>query len=387
MSLRNHDKDEIVDAELVDEDGALALVEEPPARPRVDANTVLRPGQAVPTTADPDTQYTERDLYVSEETARILDESDPGDSGPMKAFKAWCADQGRVAVPCTTATFTEYSRHLMQRGLKVATVKNYMSQIRTAMPAGKKPDNSLYLRLLADYRKRNKRAVRTRQAFPITLPYLVPMMEKAEADGRPVGIRDAAMLAFGYRFLGRSIEDANLEIEDLTITGDRIVVWLPDDKTHKDEEQTIPLKDRPDLQLVPRMRRWLGYLAEQGVTTGPVFRHLLKNGRPATESTRARTATKRGVHLRGHVVNERVKFWFAAAGLVSDGRPVTSHGLRAGGATDLAQHGATDEELERAGRWAPGSSIPRKVYVRPARDAQKDPFERIPVHEPERKAE
>ncbi|MFC5956786.1 hypothetical protein ACFP51_20605 [Streptomyces pratens] len=117
-----------------------SLAEEPPARPRVDANTVLRPGQAVPTTADPETRYTERDLYVSEETARILDESDPGDSGPMRTFKAWCAEQGRVAVPCTTATFTEYSRHLMQRGLKVATIKNYMSLIRTAMPAGKKPD-------------------------------------------------------------------------------------------------------------------------------------------------------------------------------------------------------------------------------------------------------
>ncbi|MFI9730897.1 hypothetical protein [Streptomyces sp. NPDC052092] len=223
MNWRDQDG-EVIEAEFVD--GALALVEEPLAQPRVDANTVLRPGQAVPTTADPDTQDTQRDLYVSEETARILDESDPGDSGPMKAFKVWCAEHGRVAVPCTTATFTEYGRRLMQRGLKVATIKNYMSRIRTAMPAGKKPDNSLYLRLLADYRKRNKRAVRTRQAFPITLPYLVPMMEKAEADGRPVGIRDAAMLAFGYRFLGRSIEDANLEIEDLTITDDRIVVWL-----------------------------------------------------------------------------------------------------------------------------------------------------------------
>lgn len=98
------------------------------------------------------------------------------------------------------------------------------------------------------------------------------------------------------------------------------------------------------------MRRWLGYLAEQGITTGPLFRHLLKTGMPASEETRAKTATKRGVHLRGHVVNERVQFWFAKAGLVSDGRPVTSHGLRAGGATDLAENGATDQELEEADR-------------------------------------
>ncbi|MGY4934831.1 tyrosine-type recombinase/integrase [Streptomyces sp. 900116325] len=380
MSLRDQDADEIVDAELIDDD-ALALVEEPPAQPLVDFNTVLYPGQAIPTAAD-GPRYSERDLYVSDEAKKILQETDPTDSGPMRAFKDWCAEQGRVAVPCTTATFTEYGLHLMNRELKVATIKTYMSRIKTAMPPGKKPDNSLYLRLLADYRKNNKRALRTRQAFPLTLPYVMPMMEKAEADGRPIGIRDAAMFAFGYRFLGRSIEDADAMIEDVTVMDDRIVIWVPEDKTHKGEAQTITLKDRPDLQLVRRMRAWLGYLASVGVTTGPVFRHLLKNGLPATEATRAKTATKRGAHLRGHVVNERVKHWFAKAGLVSDGSPVTSHGLRAGGATDLAEAGATDQELEEAGRWAKGSSIPRKVYVRPAEAGKKDPFDKVPVHNP-----
>ncbi|MFB7576366.1 tyrosine-type recombinase/integrase [Streptomyces sp. NPDC056165] len=379
-----YDEDEILDAELVD-GGGLVLVEEPPARPLVDHNTVLRPGQAIPTTAD-GPQYTERDLYVSEETAQSLADTDPTDSGPMRAFKQWCAEQGRVAVPCTTATFTEYSRHLMQRGLKVATIKNYMSLIKTAMPPGKKPDNSLYLRLLANYRKTNKRALRVRQAFPLTLPYIVPIMEKAEADDRPIGIRDAAMFAFGYRFLGRSIEDVDAMIEDLTVLDDRINVWLAEDKTHKNEDQTIVLKDRADIQLVRRMRRWLDYLAGHGITSGPVFRHLLKNGVPASEETRAKTATKRGVHLRGHAVNERVKFWFAAAGLVGDGRPITSHGLRAGGATDLAEAGATDQELEDAGRWAKGSPIPRKVYVRPAQAGKKDPFDKVPVHNPARAA-
>ncbi|MFJ4084905.1 tyrosine-type recombinase/integrase [Streptomyces iakyrus] len=377
-----HDEDEIVDAELVD-DGGLVLVEEPPAEPLVDFNTVLFPGQDVPTTEDRGPRYTERDLYVSAETAEILEETDPTDTGPLRAFKEWCAEQGRVAVPCTTATFTEYSRHLMQRGLKVSTIKNYMSLIKTAMPPGQKPDNSLYLRLLANYRKNNKRALRTRQAFPLTLSYVVPMMKKAEADGRPIGIRDAAMFAFGYRFLGRSIEDADVMIEDLTILDDRVTVWLAEDKTHKDEDQTIPLMDRRDIQLVRRLRRWLEYLASFGITTGPVFRHLLKNGVPATAETRAKTATKRGVHLRGHTINERVKYWFGKAGLMSDGRPVTSHGLRAGGATDLAENGATDQELEDAGRWAKGSPIPRKVYVRPAQAGKKDPFDKVPVHNPE----
>ncbi|MFF3728523.1 hypothetical protein ACFYYM_39940 [Streptomyces erythrochromogenes] len=198
----------------------------PASRLLVDHNTVLYPGQELPTTANAPA-YSLRDLYVGDDTAVILQ-----DSGPMRAFKDWCAQQSRVPVPCTTATFTEYSRHLMARGLKVSTIKNYMSQIRTAMPPGRRPDTSLYLRLLKNYRKDNERALRVRRAFPLTLPYLIPMMEKAEADGRPAGWRDAAMFAFGYRYLGRSVEDANLEIEDLTFTAGGIFVWLPEDKTH-----------------------------------------------------------------------------------------------------------------------------------------------------------
>jgi hypothetical protein len=123
-------------------------------------------------------------------------------------------------------------------------------------------------------------------------------------------------------------------------------------------------------------------MADQGITSGPVFRHVLKNGMVATEATRSKTATSSGLHLRGQTVNERVKFWFGAAGLVTDGRHVSSQGIRAGAATDLAQNGATDDELERAGRWRPGSRVPREVYVRPAQAERNDPFARVPVHNP-----
>ncbi|MFF4330754.1 tyrosine-type recombinase/integrase [Streptomyces sp. NPDC048387] len=376
-----------MDAEIVGDTLLLpARVAAPAAsyRALVDQHTVLRPGEDIPT-ADGNTAgpaYTERDLYISDDTARALDDVD-ANSGPrrtaLRGFEQWCAEHGRVARPCTTATFTEYGRHLMRKQLKVSTIKNYMSLIRTSMPPGQQPDHSLYLRLLRDYRTGNKRAVRKKQAFPITLPYLVAMMEKAEEDGRPIGWRDAAMFALSYRFLGRSSEGADLEIEDLTVLDDRVVVWLAKDKTHQDEEQTVILHDRPDLQLVPRLRRWLDHLATQGVTTGPVFRHLHKNGTVAT-TFRTEIATVRGDHLRGQTVNARVKHWFKAAGLVTDGRPVSSQGLRAGGATDLAAADATDEEIQEAGRWKKGSPIPRTVYVRPAQSAKNDPFAKVPLH-------
>lgn len=380
--------DDVVDAELV-EHVELVRVAEPVARPRVDQHTVLRAGERIPTTDDLVATYTDRDLYLSEETTQALEEAEEDGSAPrrtaMKGFKAWCAQEGRVAEPCTTATYTEYGSHLMRRGLKVSTIKTYMSLIRTSMPAGKQPDSSLYLQLLGQYRKKNKRSVRRKEAFPITLPYLVPMMEKAEAEGRPIGWRDAALFAFGYRFLGRSVEDVGLDIEDLTITDTQVTVWLAEDKTHKGEEQTIVLHDRADLNLVFRLRRWLAYLAEHGITTGPVFREVMRSGKVASSETRAkktrRHATARGDYLRPQTVNERVKKWFYKAGLTTDGRPVSSHSLRAGGATDLGMNNATEEDLENAGRWAKGSPIPRTVYVRPAKDAKRDLFAKVPVHD------
>ncbi|MGA5191548.1 hypothetical protein ACPCSL_34020, partial [Streptomyces griseoincarnatus] len=343
-------EEETVDAELV-EDAELGRTV-PAARPLVDAHTVLMPGEEIPTSEDPRTTYTERDLYVSEETAQAIKEAEEEGSlqrrTAMRLFEAWCSEQGRVAMPCTTATYTEYGRHLMAKGLKVTTIRHYMSLVRTSMPAGKKPDNSLFLLVLAQYRKKNKRALRRKEAFPITLPYLVPMMEKAEADDRPIGWRDSAMLAFGYRFLGRSIEDVDLDLEDLTILDDMLVVWLAEDKSHKGEEQTIYLHDREDLRLVFRMRRWVGYLAEQGIINGPVFREVLRSGKVASSETRLkRGATKRGDNLRPQTVNERVKLWFSAAGLKTDGRPVSSHSLRAGGATDLTSSCTVGGETSR----------------------------------------
>ncbi|MET9110808.1 hypothetical protein [Streptomyces zhihengii] len=152
---------------------------------------------------------------------------------------------------------------------------------------------------------------------------------------------------------------------------------LAEDKTHKGEAQEITLHEHPDLQLVPRLRRWL---ASHGITTGPLFRHVLKSGVPASAETRAKKAPVRGRYLRPATVDERVKLWFAKAGLVTDGRPVSSHGLRAGAATDLAEAEASASDIRAAGRWAEGSTIPERVYVRPVKDASKDPFANVKRH-------
>ncbi|MDV9191575.1 hypothetical protein R6L23_25780, partial [Streptomyces sp. SR27] len=157
---------EVVDAELVEDDGPglfpvpadpgkhprpffdpdllPARAEPGPAvRPLVDRHTMLRPGQAVPTTADAP-RYSEADFRISQETAELLDDAPPANTSrtytsAWRKFERWCAEEGRVPLPCTTATFVEYVGHLVRADASPATIRVHMSAIRSQHPDEQKP--------------------------------------------------------------------------------------------------------------------------------------------------------------------------------------------------------------------------------------------------------
>jgi len=369
---------EVFDAELIDGDTLPAVRPATTPAPRylVDKHTVLAPGQMPPTTDDRP-QYSEADFRVSQRTvdrnaAAVPHNTQTNRDSAERAFRTWCTEHGRIPVPCTTATYTEYGTHLMDQGHKASTIRAYMSHVMAIQPKGDRPDPSLYRQNIGGYRRENPRANRTVRAFPLQLAHIAAMIGTCDT-ATPAGIRDAALLPFQYRYLARRIEVADVMIEDLTITDTAITVYIPQDKTHQDEEQEQVLHDHPDLQLIARLRAWLGWLAAQGVTTGPVFRALTKTGKLASRHH----ATQRGDALSGRAINEIVKKRFAATGLSSDGKPVRSHGVRAGASTDLGENGIRGRDLAAAGRWAEDSRIPETVYVRPARTRSFDPFEGV----------
>jgi hypothetical protein len=75
-------------------------------------------------------------------------------------------------------------------------------------------------------------------------------------------------------------------------------------------------------------------------------------------------------------ISERVKVLAANAG-VRKPAAITSQGMRAGAATDLATAGVTGNRLARAGRWREDSTVPERVYVRPLHDRTEDPFRTV----------
>ncbi|MER5728952.1 hypothetical protein ABT084_11565 [Streptomyces sp. NPDC002138] len=118
--IDGRDTAEVIDAEIVDDGDhlpavAVAVAEAAAAarRPLVDRHTILYPRDAVPTVAEVPT-YTLRDLQVSGATAeRLKNKSKPRNtnrnySSQRRNFAEWCEAMGRVARPCTTATYVEW---------------------------------------------------------------------------------------------------------------------------------------------------------------------------------------------------------------------------------------------------------------------------------------
>ncbi len=209
---------EVVDAELVNDDCLPSIVASAPdAHPVVDRHTILYPGQNLPTDADQPT-YTERDLYVSERTKEWLEnQSAPKNTSANYRSQrnqfAWCTEQGRVARPCTTATYIEYVAHLIDAGRSPNAINAAMSAIRTWMPEDKKPGTKQARGMLNEYKKTWAKRTAVRRAPPVTDDLLRAMV--ATCDLRTnAGRRDRCMLLLGRGALNRRIELADLCIAD-----------------------------------------------------------------------------------------------------------------------------------------------------------------------------
>ena len=388
MTDTPHADNEVVDAEVLTEpDWSGSRLPAPaPRRPRylVDRHTVLGPDEMPPTIED-EPVYSEADFRVSADTAERLrtvgaDNSRINRDATVKRFEAWCAAQGRVARPCTDATFLEYTGHLMRARprLKAATIGVYLGHIWRWQPAGRRPDRVTLDALLAAYRRENPRATRKREAPPLQLPDVLATLAEVD-ETTPTGMRDAALLVTMYLMLGRRSEPAAVDIEYTTVSDHQVVLDLAADKTHPDGDglDLVRLRDRPDLQPVRRMRAWLSWLKQQGVTSGPVFRQL--------STCHKLTVRSRGdgpeARLSAAAIGDRVQVLTANAGITKP-TPVTSQGIRAGGATDLAEAGVRGRRLARAGRWRDDSPIPERVYVRPIEKVGDDPFASVAVVPP-----
>ncbi|MGW2724778.1 tyrosine-type recombinase/integrase [Streptomyces sp. NPDC001492] len=371
----NEPDEEVVDAELVD-DRLPALTQPPSPQPLVDRHTILRPGE-LPTTGRP--TYTERDFYVSPETAKRMDEAsaprntDRNYRSQRGMFQAWCDKMGRVAVPCTTATYVEYIASLIaQDRYSPNSLKAHKSAVRSMQPEDAKPGTKVVNGLINEYAKTWGKRNRVKKAPAITDAMFRAMV--ASCDLRhPIGIRDRCALVLGRGALNRRIELADLLCTDIDVDDDFVTLDIRFDKTHQDgdgEPTHIPA-DPTERLLCPvdATRAWFAMLHRLGVRDGAFFRALTTAG---TLQNRAR-ATQRGDHVSGDAINDWVRGRAHKAGL-PNWQEVTAHGLRRGGAQAIADAGG---DPTKQGRWAAGSAVVKKEYLDRAQSRAENPWLKV----------
>lgn len=367
---------EVVDAELVDDDHLPALPETPTPRPLVDRHTILRPGE-LPATQRP--TYTERDFYISSETSKRMDEgsapknTDSNYRSQRGKFDRWCADMGRVARPCTTATYVEYAAHLIAHGYRPNTVSTHLAAVRSWQPEDAKPGTQVARGMLNEYKKTWGKANRVRKAPAITDVMFRAMV--ATCDQRhPIGVRDRAALVLARGALNRRIELADLQCADVDVDDDFVSLNIQFSKTDQDgqgETTDIPASPDDDLLLCPvdAARAWFRMLHRLGVREGAFLRALTSAG---TLQNRA-TATSRGNHVSGDAVNDWVRGRAHKAGL-PNWQDITAHGLRRGGAQEIADAGG---DPTRQGRWKAGSAVVKREYLDRAQSRADNPWLKV----------
>ncbi|MET9189567.1 site-specific integrase [Streptomyces tendae] len=366
--------DEVVDAELVDDDRLPAITsgdaEVIPARPLVDRHTILRPNAPIPTTADLPT-YSEADFRITEETAKLLDESPPENTSrtynsARRQFETWCRQNGRVHLPCTTATFVEYVGHLIRQDKSPSTIQVAMSAIRSWHQDGQQPGTKEASEAVRKHARGWAQRRTAKKAPGIRTDMLAAMVatchSETDAD-YPKATRDAALLTLGWGMLSRRSELAHLLIEQLTVgpTGIHVLVaFSKTDQAAKGATTFVPANpEDPSTCPVIRVRAWLEELRRQGVTSGPLFRHINRGG-----SIRRRATGERGDFLTPDAIGAIVKARAKLADL-PDPSKITAHGLRRGPAQEIAEAG---QDPTGQGRWKAGSITVRKHYVEPAQD-------------------
>ena len=162
------------------------------------------------------------------------------------------------------------------------------------------------------------------------------------------GARDQALLVIGFAGGFRRSELAALDAEDVSETGDGLVLALRRSKTDQEGQVAkvaLPFGSHPETCPVRSFRAWI---AVSGITAGPVFRGV---------SNRGQLASKR---LDSNSVARIVKRCARRAGL--DPAPYAGHSLRAGFCTQAYLNGVPELSIMRQSRHQSLDTV--RKYIR-----------------------
>lgn len=277
--------DDVVDAELVDDDRLPAIPEDrTPAVPLAEAD----PDAWLPPEAEADVR-----AGIPKDTSRAYE-------GDMARFAEWCEFVGRRVMPAAPQTVTAYLSHL-KRTPREKTGRPYgpnsldriIASIRSShRAAGFEPPDTMGARkVVAGYRAELSEA-----QDPAAEPKKASAADRAvlrealaHLDRRTlVGKRDAALMLLGHALASRGSELAPLDwptsFTDLPGGGFRVRVYR---KKRKKWQKVEVLPDpEPSMCTVAAVRDLVAALAHEGHHSGPLFMRIDQWGYMGAEMTR-----------------------------------------------------------------------------------------------------
>ncbi len=235
-----------------------------------------------------------------------------------RTFCAWADSFGLAALPADPRTVCEYLAHLADAGRKASTIERALTSISQAHELAQLDSPRLHP-MVRKVRQGLRRTIGIAQdgAVPILLPELSAMCRAALEEGTVLGLRDAALLSFGFAAPLRRAELVAVHVEHLRMDGDRgYAVTLGKSKTNQKGEPRVIGVPYGSLRATCPVRNVRAWLSASQIDSGPLFRRVGRERRV-------------GPGLSSGWVAQIVKLAAARAGL-SDPDSYSGHSLRVG---------------------------------------------------------
>jgi integrase len=189
----------------------------------------------------------------------------------MADFRLFCHTHGYDALPATSETVVQYLAFIEQQ--KVNTIQVKLAAIAEAHRMAHLPDPTIdkdVKMVMAGIRREIGSPAEKKS--PLLKDDLLEMIGALPDDLR--GKRDKALLLVGFAGAFRRSELVNVMVHDIQFSRTGMVITLSRSKTdqeHHGMKKNIPsMKDKCICPVVA-LRQWL---AESGITEGPVFRKI-----------------------------------------------------------------------------------------------------------------
>lgn len=252
-------------------------------------------------------------------------------------FCDWCRYHKQSSFPATAETIVNYINDLADYA-KSATIRRRISAIsENYNAAGQTATNPCKVWIVKEALiglTRRKGSVQKGKT-PIYWEELEQMMTYMDLQTLQ-GLRDRALLLLGFLGAFRRSELVGLDVEDIARYPQGMVVTIRHSKTDQAQEGQqvgIPYLPKASMDGVKAVYEWL---KAAGIQDGPLFRSILKNGKPSSR------------RLSDKSVNLLVKKYVSLIGLDPD--LYGAHSLRHGFATYAALHGIEERLIMRQTR-------------------------------------